>query len=306
MAFTSQWFLVADGFVCNIGVSRRMLLERHFMALFNDGLSAKKALMRVMLLVLTLLIFVSHTSATDAIKVIDSNKVIEIATTEWPPYFSDHFKDQGYLSDMTKQAFANVGLTAKVHFVPWMRAMKLAKLGQFDAVLGAYWNEERAKDYLYSDILVHADVGFIILKENQQKLIYTGQIESIEPYVIGVMKGHIYSDAFDQAVRLKKRGANDKVNLISWLFTKDVDMIAGGQQVLMQVAKENFPARVSELVPIKPSLNRHAIYVIFAKQQPQSPLLLEQFNKGLKQLKTSGHWNSLAKKHGFEPEAPSM
>lgn len=231
-----------------------------------------------------------------------ASEVVKVATVEWPPYFSDHFPEQGLLSDMTKKAFAHSGITAEVHFMPWMRAMKLGKIGVYDAVLGAYRNEEREREYLFSETMVHSNLGFVILASRKEKVSYKGDLKSLNSHVIGIMKGHIYRPDFDAHTTLKKRGANEKVTLISWLFTKDVDMIAGNQEVLMQVAKEQFPTRHTELYKLSPPLERHSLHVIFSKSLDTSKNLVEQFDKGLLKMKATKEWHELAKKHGFNPE----
>lgn len=231
-----------------------------------------------------------------------ASEVVKVATVEWPPYFSAGFPEQGLLADMAKKAFAHSGITAEVHFMPWMRAMRLGKIGAYNAVLGAYRSEEREREYFYSQTLVHTNLGFVTLKSSKGRVTYGGDLESLNPYVVGIMKGHVYRADFDGHTTLKKRGTNEKITLISWLFTNDVDMIVGNQEVLMQVAKEQFPTRHAELYNLSPPLERHSLHLIFAKSLDSSKSLLEQFDKGLEKMKASKEWHELAKKHGFTPE----
>lgn len=228
-------------------------------------------------------------------------ETVKLATVEWPPYYSDKLENQGYLSEMSKLAFKEVNLNVEVHFMPWMRAMKLVRLGEYHGVLGAYWNEERSQTYFYSDVMAYSYNGFVILKKNVSKIQYDGDLQSLSGYVIGYMKGHIYDDNFDQADFLKKRGANDKIKLISWLLTNQVDLVVGGQPVIMHVAKSSFPAKMNELTPIKPPLSRRELFIIFGREVPGMGVLRNQFNEGLKILKHSPRWKSLAEKHSIEP-----
>ena len=84
---------------------------------------------------------------------------------EWPPYFQSGSKPKGKLHKKLEDIFCVAGIQLSVDILPWNRAYKMAKAGEFDVLLGTWKTVERQQDFYFSE-------PYYI---NQIKLICSGQ-----------------------------------------------------------------------------------------------------------------------------------
>src|SRR5919106_7045192 len=89
-----------------------------------------------------------------------AERVISLAISEWPPYVSNDLKNYGLTSEIVAEAFARVGHTVKMSFMPWKRALHKVAEGVYDATYPAYYSEERAQLYAMSKPFFAAPMGF--------------------------------------------------------------------------------------------------------------------------------------------------
>ena len=76
---------------------------------------------------------------------------------DWPPYtYVLNDKARGYDVDILEEVFTQQGLSYDITMTSWSRCLRGAKNGEFDLALSASFNEQRNKDYLYTDcVLLH-------------------------------------------------------------------------------------------------------------------------------------------------------
>ena len=114
---------------------------------------------------------------------------VRFVTVEFGPFYGPQYKGGGVYAEITTEAFKREGITVEIDFVPWRRALQLARAGKYDGVLGAYHSEKRAKDFLFSDPVLPVEIGFIALKtfplENYSNLKELGgyRVGSIFDYI---------------------------------------------------------------------------------------------------------------------------
>lgn len=89
---------------------------------------------------------------------------VRMVTTDWAPYYASTLESGGVIAELVKAAFQRGGYESTVSWYSWITAMKMAKNGPADALLGAYYSEERAEIFNYSDPIFSVDVGLIALK----------------------------------------------------------------------------------------------------------------------------------------------
>lgn len=66
----------------------------------------------------------------------------------------------GYIIEITREALRRVGYTLEVKFVPWKRAIEIAKDGDVDGVIGTNYSDERAQTYRLTDVVYQEENGF--------------------------------------------------------------------------------------------------------------------------------------------------
>ncbi|MEH6348401.1 MAG: transporter substrate-binding domain-containing protein, partial [Bermanella sp.] len=112
-------------------------------------------------------------------------KVINLAASEYPPYFSESMKNYGFITEITVEAFKKAGYTVKVEFLPFKRAYLQTREGQYDAIIDLWYTKEREEYFEFSHPLPSNILGFYKHKKNDIKFkIYS----DLKPYKIGIVR----------------------------------------------------------------------------------------------------------------------
>ncbi|MBU3914067.1 transporter substrate-binding domain-containing protein [bacterium] len=217
-------------------------------------------------------------------------------TMESAPYQSKDMENQGFLVEISKEAFRKVGYDLKIIFVPWKRAMTEAKFGEVDGVLGAWYDEERTKSFEYTDIIGKSTL--IFLKRKEQKIEYK-TLEDLKDYRIGVVGGYAYTDEFDKATFLKKEIVHStELNLRKLLF-KRIDLTPDIEEVIHHIIRSKHPEHLGTIESVGKPLRVHLIYNIISKKRSNSKKIAQDFNKGLMMIKKDGTYSKILKENGI-------
>lgn len=227
-----------------------------------------------------------------------SAKTINLATSNWEPYYGEKLKNNGFFSEIVREAFKRQGYTLKITWVPWIRALKIAKMGKYDGLLGAYYNDERKRSFHYSKPIVKTQIIFIKMKST--KLAFGNKYKSLinlKGYKIGVVKGATYTTKFDSATYLKKIPVATINQNLKKLFVNRIDLIIGEKMVLYSLINNNFSKYKDSIVEIHPALKIKNLYITINRAKHLSNKIIIDFNKGLEEIKKDGTYKKILKKH---------
>ena len=92
-------------------------------------------------------------------------ETVRLTNGEWAPYLSETLPHHGAASHIVSKAFEKVGVTVKYGFFPWKRSYRLAEQGRWHGTVVWVFTEKRAKDFLYSDVVIEDAEYLFHLKE---------------------------------------------------------------------------------------------------------------------------------------------
>ncbi len=222
---------------------------------------------------------------------------VTMVTTPWEPFFSEILPQGGVITDIASAAFAREGHQSSIDWYPWVRALKIVEKGSADVVMGAYYSKERAEKYLYSDPIFDIEVGLMALRELDVKNYKT--LEDLKPHTIGVMRGWVYTEAFDDADFLDKHLITDQITAVRMLFAKRIEMLAASVAVFHHEVSLLQGQTVVDTVVLKPLLGSKPLFLLFNKVDARGAKLLKDFNSGLAKIRADGTFNKILAKHGL-------
>ena len=207
-----------------------------------------------------------------------SEKTISFAAIEWPPYTSVAFEDKGLLADIASKAFEKMGYQVSIQFMSWARVMNEVKEGRIDAAIGAYFSEERANDFYYSDPIYASPLVFCQRKD--VSIQYTN-LRDLAGYRIGVVRGYVNSAEFDAAEFLTKDPVNTDALNLKKLLKKRVDLIVIDAMTATHILRTTMPNELDQLEFLRPTLEEKKIYLLFSKKVTGIEKKLDDINQGL-------------------------
>ncbi len=223
-------------------------------------------------------------------------KIITLATDKWEPFYGPDIKNQGYFIEITKEAFKRKGYDCKIEFVPWKRAFETAKRGQFDGVLGIFYKEKRTAFFEYSIPISESRMVFWAKKDRR---ISYNSLSDLKPFKIGYVYGYFYNTAFEEADYLTKiKAYNTEVN-IKLLIQGKLDLIIASDKVVYYLLQNKFGKMAGSVKPLNKPLAVNRLHIVISKRIDNSLLIIENFNRGIDEIKRDGTFEKIMKKHGF-------
>ncbi len=229
-----------------------------------------------------------------------TDKSIEMVTDQWEPYYGGKMHNQGPVTEITRRVLNKLGYQVNVTFVPWKRAIEHTKQGHYDAVLGAYFSNERSAFFWRSDAVASSHVVLFSHSDNYRE---TPDLSAIYGHSVCVINGYYYSDEFTSSRLFSKVKSNSLKHCFERLIARRVDYVAADKLVGQALLEKQFPADKSRLTTLPIIISQQTIHILWSKKIPGSFRLNESFNRTLQELKKSSEIAPIWQKHGFQPAA---
>lgn len=180
---------------------------------------------------------------------------VHLTSLDWPPYSSKDLPNEGASIAVAKAAFAAMGYELKVTFLPWSRAVALAKNSdQYVGYFPEYFFE--TSDFVFSDAIGQGPLGFV---EHQEAPIHWQTLDDLRGKTIGVVQDYVNTEAFDDKI------ANNEI---------DAEPVLTDAQNIMKVAHKRIELAVIDPYVLAHLLGNHPS-LLFANEQVQmNPTLL--------------------------------
>ncbi len=214
---------------------------------------------------------------------------ITLTNGEWLPYTSEHLPHNGVISRIVAEAFASEGVTVRFKFRPWPRAFAEAQRGLAHGSMvwgtGAAWSA-RTKDFLFSEPVFEDESVFFYRKGIDFKW---SVYPDLARYKMGGVAGYEYRFQNVPGVRID-RAPSDELTFRK-LVAGRVDVFPSSLHVGKYILRTRFsPEEAAAIALYKGPFNVTKYYLILARSRPDSPGLIEKFNRGLRRLQENGKY----------------
>ncbi|WDP91936.1 MAG: transporter substrate-binding domain-containing protein [Desulfobacter sp.] len=257
-------------------------------ALSGPGWFRKTA---VAALILCLTVFFHDSGAAGGETIPRPLRKIHLVTDTWPPFYGPELKDKGFLTLIAGKAFHEAGYELSVGFHEWETAKKLARSGEADGILGAFFSRERKADFSFT--LPITVVKQIFITRKDVEACYDEDLTNLKGFRIGITSGYIYDREFDHARMLNKIKVPEPRQLFMDLIAGRLDIIVISEQVAKSYLNNEFANHRPTLRALGPSLTTKTLHILISKARPDHRRIVADFNLGLKTLAKSGRLSKL-------------
>ena len=226
-------------------------------------------------------------------------KLIKMTSCSWPPYADVNLANLGFTSDLLARIFKKMGYRTQIEILPWKRAMFKTANGAYDLVYNAYYSEERAQTYVFTDPYISSNVYLCSKKISQISHV---DLKDLIPYKIGVVMGYINSSLFDKAAFLNKEESVTELENLKKLIANRLDLIVADKYVAVHLIKTSpfLISNVTDLTFHEPPLETMPVHAMFSKLVPGYQEKIEAFNLMLARFIKDGTYDELMEIHGFK------
>ena len=199
------------------------------------------------------------------------DNVVKLASLEWPPFAGEKLADNGASAAVVKAAYEAIGYKVVIEFLPWNRAVQMAKSDpSFAGYFPEYDSESVRADFQMSAPIGSSPLGFAERVDN--KISWTA-LADLKSYTIGVVDGYVNTAEFDKMVADKALNAevnvDDTTNLRK-LAAGRVDLSVVDQNVMNYLLKNEMQAEAAKLAFNGHVLEDKQLFIAFRKDEAGS------------------------------------
>ncbi|MFW5837887.1 MAG: substrate-binding periplasmic protein [Desulfovibrionaceae bacterium] len=220
-----------------------------------------------------------------------------LSTDPWAPFYHPDLEDQGFFTELARRAFRKRGYAVDIDFTPWKRALKTARFGQSQGVLGAYYKTERTLNFMYSDVVSHSELVFYALAGSGVRI---ESLEDLRELRVGAIRGYHYTRAFDEADFFVKEPVDRLEQNIEKLVRGRIDAFVASSKVTRWILSQRLPHYADLLEKTGPPLDVKGLYVLISRAVPNRRELIEDFNAGLAAIRENGEYAAVLREYGLE------
>lgn len=222
-----------------------------------------------------------------------AGRVVNLASTDYPPYFSPQLPGDGVVAAITRAALAKHGHTLQLHYRPWARLMAEVKAGQFDGVMAVWYEPARAEYLHYSLPLVNTVMGFY---GRLDRPLATQPLSALRTRVIGTVRGYKNPDVFDRAGLKQELAADDLTNLRK-LAAGRLDLVLIDKVLARHLQGKLTTSERNAIRWQDPPLSVMPLHVGLRRELSDGEQLLADFNDGLQTLRKNGQLAALIQQY---------
>ncbi len=235
-----------------------------------------------LLLLIVLLIISLKLSATPP-------QIFSFVSDPFPPYVMGEVGDRGQIKGLVPWYLTELMRTIShgnpyFEIMPWQRCMKEVKDGKYDAIMQMRYNDERAKDYLFTVPYITAKFKLYYLKKRFPQGIKWSTAEELYKYQILATQGYYYGDTVE---KLEKSG---KLQIFRTIFDEVIleQLVKGRGDLYLSdnfvadyhIAKAGLQEKIGVL---DGDLGDSVYHIAIAKNSPLAKEV-ETINKAIKEM----------------------
>jgi polar amino acid transport system substrate-binding protein len=219
----------------------------------------------------------------------------KIVVDDWIPYsYVVDGKQQGTDVDLLRAVGKKIGITFEFEFVPWLRALEMAKSGQVDGIISLYNLPERRKYLIYTTTPISSET-IILISSAARKLKPIASLKDLAGLSIGVNPDTSYGEAFDRLTGYVKEQCMSTESLLAMLIGNRMDA-AVINQVSYRARVKQDPTLADKIRIMPLIINKQDLYLAFSKKAHKNKKFpIEKISRSIAQLRKDG---TLAKIQG--------
>lgn len=226
---------------------------------------------------------------------------LRFATLNYPPFiYEEDHRAKGLVADIVCEAFNRLQQPIVIEFFPVPRGLLLVNHGEVDGYFTLKKTPARENKLLYTHRPLIRQT-FVLFVRRESPLQYSGSIEELAQYRIGIVSKTSYGPLFDNAVNDKKLQQIEEARNFTINFKKllagRVDMVINSRDVGMALL--NQLQQQDKVRILQPAVETVNSYLAFTRQRDFQSLA-DNFDNVLQQMIADGTVENI--KHRYPAE----
>lgn len=225
-----------------------------------------------------------------------SAQTLNIVSSQWPPYVDDAAPEKGLAVELVNKALQRKGYQPRLHIDNWQRALEGVRIGVFDATCAIWKTVKREQDLLFSEPYLNNKISFI--KKKSLTVEYQ-HFSDLTGFIIGVVRGYAYDEAFTQSRTLLKIPANHIIQNLQKLNQGSIDLTVGDERAIKYALQQFLPTDANSFEFLAPPLDNKKLYLAVSKSNKSAQSIINDFNQAIKEMQQDGSYDQIVNKYQY-------
>ena len=204
-----------------------------------------------------------------------------------PPYADRKLPEQGLALELVSHILERAGYDPELSIEIWSRAMEGVRIGLYDALATAWYSDERAEDFLFSEPYLESRLIMVKLRSNPFPFMELSQLEGKR---LGVRADYAYGTDFGAIPGITLVEENHLIQNLLNLLNGSVDVVVGDQRTMALQLNEYLSQQRHKFQVLPIDLPSPARHVAASRALPGSEKLVADFNRALAEsIKDGSH-----------------
>ena len=243
------------------------------------------------LLLVSMRVFAGQGLNDEGASNVEPKKTLRLAGPPWEPFLYEQQPRKGLATEIVIEAFERAGYSVEVSIKPWRRVLAEAEKGMVDVLIGLWFNEQRASNFLYSDPYYVNQISFI---SDQSEVISYQKLDDLKGLKIGVRKGASFGHNFDNAAALNKTPMVNALSMLKMLALGRIDIGIGDHLILSRLMQKNKMLN-EQLKFVEPAYTERELHMAIVKSLADHQAIVSAFNHHLRKMKQQGRVKEIIK-----------
>ncbi|NYZ68693.1 transporter substrate-binding domain-containing protein [Endozoicomonas sp. SM1973] len=231
-----------------------------------------------------------------------SRETIDVVTSAYEPYvIEDNQIASGIFPDIVNTVFSLQDIKVRFQFHSWTRGEDLVKKGMVFATFPYIINTQRTELFEFSDPVIYFFPKFFYLKQNFPEGFSWHNLKDFKPYIIGGVFGYWYESAFREQKIEVHYVTTDTQNIYKLMYGR-IDFTLIDELVGWKLIESIYPQQRRVFAVAKKPESSSTFHLMISRSYPHANKLTEQFNKGLKRIKTNGTYQRIFRRYAVPME----
>ncbi|WP_263143290.1 transporter substrate-binding domain-containing protein [Pseudomonas sp. RIT-PI-AD] len=214
----------------------------------------------------------------------------------WPPFTDVSLPSGGLAKELVVTVLQRAGYASEYVQVPWARVLRGLRADDYDVVVSAWYDPERAEYGLFSDPYLINRLRFF---QRREAGIHFERLPDLYTYSIAVVRGYAYEQAFDRDTQLLKVPVVDFAMAVRMLAAGRLDLAVEDERVAQYHLQRELKGLGELLEPLPHPLSENGLHILVRRDHPQAQRIVEDFNRTLKDMRADGSYAAIFKRHGL-------
>lgn len=224
------------------------------------------------------------------------SETLNMTSVNWEPFYGENLPENGFFPALAREAFKRAGYEITISFRPWKRALEMARKGKYDGLVGAYYNEDRANTFYFTDPVAESEEVFV---QNKGRGIVYKNLEELKKYEIGGIRGSAQIDEL-RNMGFQTEVATNYIMNIKKLNANRFDLLIIGKQKLFYDLENHkeFKKFKGTFEILEPPFKSYDIFCLITKKRADGQEIVGKFNKALQEMKADKTYGKILERFG--------